>query len=97
MTSKIAKPERDNVALLAWTVSYLIIGVSCGASGAMALYLTSEETTLALTGWGAAVAFGVLIVEPVWIVLVVCVGSAAGCMRRCLERLERADEDEVVG
>ena len=89
---------RDTVALMAWAVSYTIVGVSCGAAGAMALYLTTEETTLALVGWGAAAALGPFVVEPVWVMLVVLVGSLAACMRRCwCWREERGDWAEEEG
>ena len=69
-------PPLDNLALFAWAVACCVVLLACGSAGAMALYLTQKETELALYAWGVAVALGVLLVEPVWVGLLVAVGSS---------------------
>ena len=90
---------QEGFAFIAWTVSYLVIGLACGASGAMALYLKTSETMLALSGWGCAMLFSYVIVEPVWIAIVVCMGAVMrGCLRawvKCCSRGKKGyDSDD---
>jgi len=78
---------RDRLVAIAWGMAYTVVGLACGASGAMGLYLTRTEAVLALQAWAVACAVCVGVVEPVWIVLLVIVGGLSRALSSCMDRV----------
>jgi len=87
---------RDSRARSAWTITLLVVAFLCGASGACALFLSDNETLVALISWVVACACQFLLVETAWVFTITFATSSVAVVVRVAEVKPRSKTQPVV-